>query len=210
MMVLLAELGMWAVVAALCIEGHWWIAGGVFLFYWRYLDAGFWDAKEHDPRSVALAEGSHGAAMIALAVLALLRMGNMLPAWFPLAALAVIVWGIVKLFRGAKFSVGWRDPHLIALALIEAGIGAAVYWLVWQATIAWVPRELLMDIAVALYTTAPYGEWALSSVAVWCVVSGLTKLVLVLRGFPALPLPPPGMPHGGAGFSNPGDKGFKL
>jgi hypothetical protein len=39
------------------------------------------------------------------------------------------------------------------------------------------------------------------AVVVWCVVTGLTKLVLVLRGFPAGRWVDPGMPHGKATFS---------
>jgi hypothetical protein len=203
MKVLIAELGMWAVVVALCIGGHWWIAGGVFLLYLRFHPgADFWTVNFSDPRCAALKDAGHGAAMIALALLALLRVGHVLPAWSPLAALAVIVWGSLKLFNGAKFSVGWRDPKLTALALIEAGVGAAVYVLVWNPPAA-APVELLAAIAALLAVTAPYGELAVSAVAVWCVVSGITKLLLVLRGFPATPLPNPGKPHGDADFWHP-------
>src|SRR3954447_7247089 len=68
------------------------------------------------PREAALAEASHGAAMIVLPVLVLLRYGGMLPSWSPLAMLALMIWGGFRLFNGAKFSIGWRDPKLIARA----------------------------------------------------------------------------------------------
>ena len=200
MAVVLGELGMWAVVAALCYEGHWLIAGGVFLLYLQYHPgADFWKIHFGDARCTALKEAGSGAGMIALALLALLRMGQILPAWSPFAALAVIVWGCLRLFRGAKFSVGWRDWQLIALALIEAGIGVAVYVVVWTDAL---PVDIAATIAASLYATAPYGELAAWALAVWFVVSGLTKAVLVLRGYPAMPLPNPGKPHGGADFWN--------
>jgi hypothetical protein len=162
-----------------------------------------------DARRAALVEASHGAAMIALAVLAYLRMGRILPVWFPLAALAVVIWGALRLFNGAKFSVGWRDPKLITGALVKTGVGVAIYQLVWNPA-AWVSRDLAASIAGFLYATAPYGAWATSAVVLWCVVTGLTKLLLVLRGFPAGPWVDPGMPHGTAGFSGPDDPGWKL
>jgi hypothetical protein len=140
--------------------------------------------------------------MIALAVLAYLRMGDILPAWFPLPALVVMIWGALRLFNGAKFSVGWRDPQLITGALIKTGVGVAVYVLVWNPP-ASLPVEVRAYIASGLYLLSPYGEWAVSAVVVWCVVTGLTKLFLVLRGFPKGPWPDPGNPYGGAGFWNP-------
>ena len=169
-------------------------------------------ADEADPRSSALAIASRGAAMIALALLAWLRLGPILPAWFPWVALPVMIWGALCLFNGAKFSVGWRDPKLITRALLKAGVGAALYLLVWHANIRWgVPLDLLSGVAVFLYTTAPYGEWAVSAVVVWCLVTGLTRLLLVLRGYPSFPMPNPGTPHGNAPFTNPNDaaKGLK-
>lgn len=165
------------------------------------------------PRERALAEASHGAAMIVLPVVAyVVGIGAILPPWSRLAALAVMFWGGLRLFNGAKFSVGWRDPQLIARALVKIGVGVAVYVLVWQATTAWVPRGLLAVIASYLYTTAPFGKWSVVAIVWWCLVTGTTKLILVLRGFPPPPWgeDPPGMPHGTAGFSNPNDPGWKL
>jgi hypothetical protein len=162
-----------------------------------------------DARSAALAEASHGAAMIALAVMAVLRLGRFLPAWFPLAALAVVIWGSLRLFKGAKFSVGWRDPELITGALVKCGIGAAIYVLVWNPP-ASLPVQAFVSIAAFLDMTAPYGRWAVSAVVIWCVVTGLTKLVLVLRGFPEPMWIDPGKEHGTADFTKPNDPGFKL
>src|SRR4051794_38626960 len=52
------------------------------------------------PREAALAEASHGAAMIVLPVLVLLRHGDILPSWSPLAALALMICGGFRLFNG--------------------------------------------------------------------------------------------------------------
>jgi hypothetical protein len=145
-----------------------------------------------DARSAALEDASHGAALIVLAVLACLRFGFVLPAWFPLAAFAAVIWGGLRLYNGAKFSVGWRDPKLIVGASIKIGIGLAVSLLVWNPP-PLMPVEALSAIAAFLYMTAPYGDWAAAAVVIWCVVTGLTKLVLLSRGLPVMPLPAP--PH---------------
>src|SRR5271155_5068467 len=79
------------------------------------------------PREAALTEASHGAAMIVLPVLVLLRFGGDLPSWSPWAALAVMICGGLWLFNGAKFSVGWRDPKLIARAAIKIGLGLLAF-----------------------------------------------------------------------------------
>lgn len=155
--------------------------------------------KQLDARSVALRDASRGAAMIVLAFLALLHFGRFLPAWFHLVALAVVIWGSLRLYNGAKFSAGWRDPQHIASALVKTSVGIAVYVL----ADAQAPAEFLS-------ATAPYGQWAVKAVVVWCVVTGMTKLLLVLRGHPAMLPVDPGMPHGTAGFSNPDDPEFKL
>jgi len=159
-------------------------------------------AKFHPPggpREIALKEAAQGAAVIVLAALAFLYLGSVLPAWSPGAELATMIWGGLRFNNGKKFSVGWRDPKLIANALVMAGCGAAIHGLVAMPG-AWVPVGVRTAIALALYETAPYGEWAVTAVTVWLLVGGVTKLFLVLRGFPMPPFPPPGMPHGGASW----------
>ena len=79
------------------------------------------------PREAALAEASHGAALIVLPVLVMMHLGGVLPSWSPLAMLALMIWGGFWLFNGAKFSVGWRDPKLIARACIKIGLAVLVF-----------------------------------------------------------------------------------
>jgi hypothetical protein len=135
------------------------------------------------PREKALTEASHGAAMIVLPVLALLRFGGDLPSWSPLPALALMIWGGLSLFNGAKFSVGWRDPKLIARAALKI-------------VFALLALRAHDYPAVVMALLPPLGWWLL--------VTGITKLYLLLRGFPQ-PVwgGDPGMPHGEAGFWNP-------
>jgi hypothetical protein len=165
------------------------------------------------PREAALREAAQGATAIVLALLAVLKLGQVLPAWSPLAALAVSIWGGLRLYNGAKFSVGWRDPKLTSRALVRVGVGLAVYWVVWHGTIASVPLPVLEGIGAFLMAGWPYSNWAVVAVIVWCVVGGATKLFLVLRGFPAMPPwdDPPAAPYGTSPFTNPNDaaKGLK-
>ena len=101
-----------------------------------------------------------------------------------------MIWGGFSLYNGAKFSAGWRDPKLIARAAIKTGLAV------------WLFQKIgAVDPAFAL---------PLSFVGWWLLVTGLTKLILVLRGFPAGVFVDPGMPHGTAGFSNPNDTGKGL
>lgn len=162
------------------------------------------------PREEALAEASRGAALIVLTVVAYLHIGRALPGWCFFVALAAVIWGIVWLNHGAKLAGFGRDPKLIAASLSKTGIGVAIYLLVWHPPSAWLPLSRI--IAAFLAQTAPYGAWAVSMIVIWCLVTGLTKLVLVMRGFPATPWDNQnlGMPHGTADFSKPDDPGFKL
>jgi hypothetical protein len=122
--------------------------------------------------------------MIVLPVLVLLRFARDLPSWSPWAALALMIWGGLSLFNGAKFSVGWRDPKLIARACIKIGIGL---------------------LAFRAHDYPPVVMALLPGIGWWLCVTGITKLLLVLRGLPALPKLPPETPHGNAPFTNPND-----
>jgi hypothetical protein len=140
-------------------------------------------------REKALAEASHGAAMIVLPVPMLMHFGAYLPSWSPWAAAALMIWGGFLLNNGAKFSVGWRDPKLIARASIKIVLGLLAF------------RG--HDYPALVLTLLALLGW-------WLCVTGITKLILVLRGLPALPQPPPKPPYGTAGFSKPHDPGWKL
>jgi hypothetical protein len=151
------------------------------------------------PREAALQKAAHGAAMIVLPVLVLLRHGGALPSWSPFVALAVMICGGFWLFNGAKFSVGWRDPELLALAAIKIALAV---WL-FRAIDG---RQWWIDPAVDAV-----GDGLLSLLGWFLLVTGLTKLFLVLRGLPSGVIVNPGMPHGAAPFANPSDaaKGLK-
>jgi hypothetical protein len=140
-----------------------------------------------DARSAALHEASTGAAMIVFAVLIWLRLGRFLPAWCALVALAVVIWGALRLHHGAKFSVGGRDPKLIVRAAVKIALGVLLFRAIGARQFG--------DLAPLVYALLSYVGW-------WLLVTGITKLVLVLRGFPAPPWDTqnPDMPHGDAGF----------
>jgi hypothetical protein len=151
-------------------------------------------------RGAALQEAAHGAAMIVLPVLVLLRYGGALPSWsapWPsLAALALMLCGGFWLFNGAKFSVGWRDPKLLARAAIKIVLAVLLFRAIDAGQLAPAP---------------PMFNPFLSLLGWFLLVTGTTKLFLVLRGLPSGVLVNPGMPHGAAPFANPSDaaKGLK-
>jgi hypothetical protein len=148
------------------------------------------------PREAALAEASHGAAFIVLPAVAFVRYGGNLPPWLLLAMPALMILGGFFLFNGAKFSVGWRDPKLIARASLKIGLAV----------------PLFLATGARQFGNADPVFIALFFVAWWLLVTGLTKLVLLLRGLPRAPWDdkPPDNPHGKAEFSKPHDPGWKL
>lgn len=144
------------------------------------------------PREAALAEASHGAAMIVLPGLALFRHGAGLPSLLTLALIGVMICGGFRFFNGAKFSVGWRDPKLMARAALRITLA------VW----------LFHALDVRQFgNIPPMFNPLLSLLGWWLIVIGITKLILILRGFPAAPWDgqKPQTPHGNAPFTNPND-----
>ena len=152
-----------------------------------------------NPREAALQEAAHGSALIVLPVLVLLRHGGALPSWSGFAALALMLVGGFWLYNGAKFSVGWRDPKLLARAALKIALAVWLFRAIDQ-------RQWWIDPAVDAV-----GDGLLSLLGWWLLVTGATKLFLVLRGLPGGILVDPGMPHGNAPFANPYDaaKGLK-
>ena len=140
------------------------------------------------PREAALQEAAHGAAMIILPVLALLRFAAVLPPWSSVVVLVLIVVGGLRLNNGAKFSVGWRDPKLIARAALKIVLAVLLFRALDAGQLAPAPPML-----------NPF----LSLIGWWLLVTGLTKLLLVLRGQPAPIVGTPGTPHGNADFWKP-------
>jgi hypothetical protein len=156
-------------------------------------------ATASGPREAALQQAAHGAAMMVLTVLVLLRHGGALPSWSAFVALALMLWGGIWLYKGAKFSVGWRDPELLVRAAIKIVLAVLLFCALDQ-------RQWWIDPAVDAV-----GDGLLSLLGWFLLVTGTTKLFLVLRGLPAGMPVNPGMPHGAAPFANPSDaaKGLK-
>src|SRR6516225_3978839 len=121
----------WVFLAWLCldyltgdsIKAMWLLIGGIvcYFLFLVVLDIKTLH-KQQGPRETALAEASYGAAMIVLPVVAYWDIGRALPPWFPFAVLALMVAGALKFFRGAKYSVGWRDPVLMARFAAKIGL----------------------------------------------------------------------------------------
>src|SRR5262249_41094298 len=101
-----------------------WLLIGGFVAYFLWLVP--LDVKDHlgkqGPREAALSEASYGAAMMALPVL-YREIGMALSGWFMVAMIALMIFGALKFFRGAKYSVGWRDPVLMARFAAKIGLG---------------------------------------------------------------------------------------
>jgi hypothetical protein len=93
---------------------------------------------------------------------------------------------------------GWRAPFFSA--------PAAPLWV----SAVWLSRAV---DARQFGNIDPLFDALLSLVGWWLLVTGATKLLLVLRGFPAAPWEnePPAAPHGNAPFVKPDDaaKGLK-
>ncbi|HMD30215.1 MAG TPA: hypothetical protein VKH13_16725 [Steroidobacteraceae bacterium] len=151
------------------------------------------------PREAALQEAAHGAALLVLPVLVLLRHGGALPSWSAFVALVLMVIGGFWLFNGAKFSVGWRDPKLLARATLKIVLAVFLFRAIDQ-------RQWWIDPAVDAV-----GDGLLSLLGWFLLVTGTTKLFLVLRGLPAGVQVNPGMSYGAAPIANPSDaaKGLK-
>jgi hypothetical protein len=152
-----------------------------------------------NPREAALSEASRGAAMIVLPVVVLLRDGAALPSVSPWVALALMIVGGFWLYNGGKFSVGWRDPKLLARAAIKIALAVWLFRAIDQ-------RQWWIDPAVDAV-----GNGLLSLLGWWLLVTGATKLFLVLRGLPSAVIVDIGKPYGPADFANPSDaaKGMK-
>lgn len=147
------------------------------------------------PREAALQEAAHGAAMIVLPLLVLLRYGAVLPPYSALAALVVVICGGFRLYNGAKFSVGWRDPKLLGRAAIKIVLAVLLFQAIDQ-------RQWWIDP-----TVDAVGDGLLSLLGWFLLVTGTTKLFLVLRGLPGPVFVNPGGQYGKAGFWNPKQKG---
>ena len=146
--------------------------------------------KRLPPREQNLARASHGAGMLAVAIIVLMLIGgtqgvagflNALAAnpkepklWGSALAWVVLVgWGFGWLVIGSARSRGPRDALLISRALVKIAVGVALDVLAHG---GYLPSGWLGVTLTKLV------EFWLFPVAVWCMVTGITKLVLLLRG----------------------------
>lgn len=151
--------------------------------------------KQLDPRHAELTKASHGVMMVIGAGVA--WKNGFYPGDVGLALLAFIAaWGVFWAVLGATRSAqGYRDGRLIGRAAAKIALGGGIYfWLLpqWEVTLVW--HQWVYNLGVA--------------VAVFCVVTGAVKVLLLLRPPPTLPMGGGGnMPHGDAGFSGGGGLG---
>ena len=147
-------------------------------------------------RPMQLMRASHGLAGIALAVFGwhLSRTLNInQPVGLPLAV--PIVWGLVVFLDAAKRSRGEFDGYLIFRSCIKAVVGVLA--------LLFVPASMTQIIgavvlaATALASTGDYktlGTWlayaALWIIGIWCMTTGITKFLLLLRGWKRKKAPP--------------------
>jgi hypothetical protein len=104
------------------------------------------------------------------------------------------------LYNGAKFGVGWRDPKLLARAAIKIALAVWLFRAIDQ-------RQWWIDPAVDAV-----GNGLLSLLGWFLLVTGTTKLFLVLRGLPSGVIVDIGTPYGPAAkLANPSNvaKGLK-
>jgi hypothetical protein len=135
------------------------------------------------PREQNLARASHGAALLIFAALALRVIGfvtflHMLVAgpaepmlWLPaLLWCATVAWGAVWFTIGCRRSGGPRDGLLISRAAAKSVTGLTALFIAWAGLVPgdWWGAGF---IVIALYLAG-----------IWCVVTGLVKLVLLTRG----------------------------
>jgi hypothetical protein len=97
------------------------------------------------------------------------------------------LWGVTWFFVGASRSRGYfRDVQLVARAAAKVGLGIALFYIPY----AWKPDDYRAWFDLVQ-------RWA----EIFCIVSGATKLVLLLRPPPRLTAPDAQTPYGPGEFS---------
>jgi hypothetical protein len=145
-----------------------------------------------------LTRASHGVVMMLVAGGAIYYLQDGYIRQFPLeyrtlvyAAFGFIgIWGAYWLMLGAARSRQRRDYRYLGRACVKVCFGVGLYYGVphyWHTVNVW---ELLVFMAS-------------QAVAAFCVVTGLTKIALLMRPLPRLMTGDgiSAMPHGDAGFS---------
>jgi hypothetical protein len=146
------------------------------------------------PLSRELTRASHGVIMVLVAGYGFhVSRGLHLPNHDLVLALYgalvfIAAWGITWVMVGATRSRGYfRDVHLMIRAMAKVGLGIALFYIPdW-----WKPNDYRFWFDLVQ-------RW----VEVFCMVTGATKLVLLLRAPPRLDPPDAQMPYGPGAFSS--------
>jgi len=142
--------------------------------------------KHLPPREQNLARASHGAGLLVFAALALheiIRVQGIGPFARGVAAIpgdpslsvpailwaTTVVWGLVWFLVGCRRAHGPRDGLLTTRAVVKAVVGFVAFFI---AQAGLVPGD---------WWCAFFIEMALFLGGIWCVVTGLTKFVLLMR-----------------------------
>jgi hypothetical protein len=113
------------------------------------------------------------------------------------AAAAVAAFGIYWFIMGAARSRGYRDYRIIMRSMVKTGVGVALLYSEINNMLV-EPHEYY---AWGIYFGVMIGTGILVA-GWWCVITGLVKIGLALRGPPRIRLDPniDDMPHGGATY----------
>jgi hypothetical protein len=152
--------------------------------------------QRQQPREAELSKASHGAAVLAIVALALVRIGgdainsfigglieapenpwNFAPA---LLLAGLVLWGLLWFVTGARRALwfaSFRDGRLITRAVCKMIFGAAVYAVAWRPPSSW-PPDVLAWIAWA--RALPSARFAIEALVIWLTVTGLVKFLLVM------------------------------
>jgi hypothetical protein len=150
--------------------------------------------RKLEPLAHALTIASHGVVMMLMAGVAIYNLHGGYVRQFPpeyrslvYVAFAFIgVWGAYWFLIGAARSRQRRDYHYLGRAIAKVAFGIGLYYgfpHYWRTTEWW---EVLAYMASG-------------AVAAFCIVTGLTKIALLMRPLPRIDIPDDNMPEGGLG-----------
>lgn len=139
--------------------------------------------KRQQPIDAELTKASHGSVMIVLGIWATWSMvaHGVLATWIEYSYRGyaflffgfLVIWGAFWLIIGGARTLYYRDARLL---------GRAVGKLVFAAL-----------LFIFLRRQGPFGYLVVAAVRLviwWCVITGLTKFLLLSRPLPRIPLPP--------------------
>jgi hypothetical protein len=147
-----------------------------------------------------LAKASHGAALVCLSAGGgyFLYLQHALNPWALGALLVTGVFGAGWLSTGYALVPPMQAAHrarFIGRAFVKIGVGAVAGFLLW--------REFTSQAVIQLYLNAQLFPGAgllvflLAPLSVWCIVTGLAKIPLVMKGDRKSKAPPVTLnPHG--------------